>query len=176
MLRSDLAADCSNCFALCCTAFGLARSADFAIDKPAATPCPNLDQDFSCTIHDRLRPRGFRGCTVFDCFGAGQQVVQGTYAGSTWRDGAPAAEMFAVFPVVKHLHELLWYLTDALTHAAAAAEHAARRRAMSAATENAEDLIKILTRVANQARQAEITTEISEIVGGAEALRQASGE
>jgi F-type H+-transporting ATPase subunit gamma len=59
---------------------------------------------------------------------------------------------------------------------AAAAEHAARRRAMSAATENAEDLIKILTRVANQARQAEITTEISEIVGGAEALRQASGE
>jgi F-type H+-transporting ATPase subunit gamma len=58
----------------------------------------------------------------------------------------------------------------------AAAEHAARRRAMSAATENAEELIKILTRVANQARQAEITTEISEIVGGAEALRQASGE
>jgi F-type H+-transporting ATPase subunit gamma len=59
---------------------------------------------------------------------------------------------------------------------AAASEHAARRRAMSAATENAEDLIKVLTRVANQARQTEITTEIMEIVGGAEALRQASGE
>jgi len=58
----------------------------------------------------------------------------------------------------------------------AAAEHAARRRAMSAATENAEELIKVLTRVANQARQTEITTEIMEIVGGAEALRQASGE
>jgi F-type H+-transporting ATPase subunit gamma len=57
---------------------------------------------------------------------------------------------------------------------AAAAEHAARRRAMSAATENAEELIKVLTRVANQARQGEITTEISEIVGGAEALRQAA--
>jgi F-type H+-transporting ATPase subunit gamma len=54
---------------------------------------------------------------------------------------------------------------------AAAAENAARRRAMSAATENAEELIKVLTRVANQARQSEITTEISEIVGGAEALR-----
>jgi F-type H+-transporting ATPase subunit gamma len=54
---------------------------------------------------------------------------------------------------------------------AAAAENAARRRAMSAATENAEELIKVLTRVANQARQTEITTEISEIVGGAEALR-----
>ena len=59
---------------------------------------------------------------------------------------------------------------------AAAAEHAARRRAMSAATENAEELIKVLTRVANQARQTEITTEIMEIVGGAEALRKASGE
>jgi F-type H+-transporting ATPase subunit gamma len=57
----------------------------------------------------------------------------------------------------------------------AASENAARRRAMSAATENAEDLIKVLTRVANQARQTEITTEIMEIVGGAEALRQASG-
>jgi F-type H+-transporting ATPase subunit gamma len=42
---------------------------------------------------------------------------------------------------------------------------------MKAATENAEELTKILTREANQARQAEITTEISEIVGAAEALR-----
>jgi F-type H+-transporting ATPase subunit gamma len=58
---------------------------------------------------------------------------------------------------------------------AAASEHAARRRAMSAATDNADELIKVLTRVANQARQAEITTEIMEIVGGAEAQRQAAG-
>jgi F-type H+-transporting ATPase subunit gamma len=55
---------------------------------------------------------------------------------------------------------------------ASAAEHAARRRAMKAATENAEELTKILSREANQARQAEITTEISEIVGAAEALRK----
>jgi F-type H+-transporting ATPase subunit gamma len=55
---------------------------------------------------------------------------------------------------------------------AAASEHAARRRAMSAATENAEDLIKVLTREANQARQTEITTEIMEIVGATEALQQ----
>jgi len=53
---------------------------------------------------------------------------------------------------------------------ASASEHAARRRAMKAATENAEELTRILTRRANRARQAEITTEISEIVGGAEAL------
>ena len=53
---------------------------------------------------------------------------------------------------------------------ASASEHAARRRAMKAATENAEELIRVLTRQANQARQTEITTEIAEIVGGAEAL------
>ena len=53
---------------------------------------------------------------------------------------------------------------------ASASEHAARRRAMKAATENADELTRILTRGANQARQAEITTEISEIVGGAVAL------
>ena len=55
---------------------------------------------------------------------------------------------------------------------ASASEHAARQRAMKAATENAEELTRVLTRQANQARQAEITTEISEIVGGAEALTQ----
>jgi F-type H+-transporting ATPase subunit gamma len=58
----------------------------------------------------------------------------------------------------------------------AASENAARRRAMKAATENAEEIIKVLTRQANRARQDEITTEIMEIVGGAEALSGASGE
>jgi F-type H+-transporting ATPase subunit gamma len=52
----------------------------------------------------------------------------------------------------------------------AASEHSARRRAMKSATDNAEEIIKSLTRQANQARQAEITQEISEIVGGADAL------
>ncbi len=55
----------------------------------------------------------------------------------------------------------------------AASEHAARRRAMKSATDNADELIKSLTRRANAARQAEITQEISEIVGGADALASA---
>jgi F-type H+-transporting ATPase subunit gamma len=59
---------------------------------------------------------------------------------------------------------------------AAASEHAARRRAMKAATDNAEELIETLTRNYNQARQAEITTEIMEVVGGAEALTAAAQE
>jgi F-type H+-transporting ATPase subunit gamma len=58
--------------------------------------------------------------------------------------------------------------------AAAAAELASRRRAMKAATDNAGDLIERLTREANNARQAEITQEISEIVGGSNALAGAS--
>jgi F-type H+-transporting ATPase subunit gamma len=56
---------------------------------------------------------------------------------------------------------------------AAASESASRRRAMKAATDNADELIKSLTRAANSARQAEITQEISEIVGGASALEDA---
>jgi F-type H+-transporting ATPase subunit gamma len=56
---------------------------------------------------------------------------------------------------------------------AAASEQAARQRAMKAATDNADELIKTLRRVMNRARQDAITTEIMEIVGGSEALRQA---
>ncbi|GAB2600921.1 F0F1 ATP synthase subunit gamma [Streptomyces capparidis] len=56
----------------------------------------------------------------------------------------------------------------------AASEHAARRRAMKSATDNAEEIIKSLTRLANAARQADITQEISEIVGGANALADAT--
>lgn len=113
-LQPTLRPDCGNCFALCCTALGFVRSADFAIDKPAATPCPNMSADFSCTIHERLRPRGFRGCTVFDCFGAGQVVSQHTFGGTSWRDQpSSTSSMFAVFKVVRQLHEMLWYLVEA---------------------------------------------------------------
>jgi F-type H+-transporting ATPase subunit gamma len=73
---------------------------------------------------------------------------------------------------------LPWYIESRLFHAmldSAAAEIAARRRAMKSATDNAHDLIEALTREANKARQAEITQEISEIVGGANALTESIG-
>jgi uncharacterized protein YjbI with pentapeptide repeats len=99
-------------------------SADFAIDKPAGQPCPNLQVDFRCGIHTELRPRGFRGCTTYDCFGAGQQVAQVTFGGNDWR-AAPeiADQMFAVFAVMRQLHEMLWYLNEALTRPAALSLH-----------------------------------------------------
>jgi len=70
---------------------------------------------------------------------------------------------------------LPWYVESRIYHAlldAAAAEIAARRKAMKSATDNAHDLLEQLTRDANKARQAEITQEISEIVGGANALAE----
>ena len=69
-----LRADCAQCVGLCCVAPAFAVSADFAIDKAAGQPCPNLQADFRCGIHAGLRDRGFRGCAVYDCFGAGQRV------------------------------------------------------------------------------------------------------
>ncbi|WP_433341504.1 pentapeptide repeat-containing protein [Micromonospora sp. CA-111912] len=111
----DLRADCSRCFGLCCVAPAFAASADFAVDKPAERPCPNLGGDFRCGIHRDLRDRGFPGCTVFDCFGAGQQVAQVTFAGRDWRSAPDtAARMFDTFAVMRPLHELLWYLTEAV--------------------------------------------------------------
>ena len=112
--RADLRADCGRCFALCCVAPAFARSSDFAIDKPAGVPCPHLAGDHRCTIHDRLRPEGFAGCTAYDCFGAGQRLAQTTYAGRDWRAHPEvAAPMMAALPILRGLHELLWYLGDA---------------------------------------------------------------
>jgi hypothetical protein len=112
--RADLRADCSRCAGLCCVAPAFVRSADFAISKPAGTPCRNLLDDDRCGIHEQLSDRGFPGCAVFDCFGAGQRVVQETFAGATWRDDPTRAQqMFVAFDVVRALHEMLWYLADA---------------------------------------------------------------
>jgi uncharacterized protein YjbI with pentapeptide repeats len=113
--RLSLRADCERCFALCCVGPAFSASADFAISKPAGQPCPNLQPDFRCSVHDRLRPRGFGGCTVYDCFGAGQQVAQVTFGGRDWRQAPEiAAQMFDVFAIVRQLHELFWYLSEAL--------------------------------------------------------------
>ncbi|GAA4774922.1 MULTISPECIES: pentapeptide repeat-containing protein [Streptomyces] len=119
---TSLKADCSQCFGLCCAALPFSASADFAADKAAGTPCGNLRADFSCGIHARLRESGYRGCTVYDCFGAGQHVSQVLYGGTDWREApGTASEMFAVFPVVRQLHELLRHLQEAEGMPAAAA-------------------------------------------------------
>lgn len=112
--RTDLRGDCRRCVALCCTAFGFTRSADFAVDKEPGIPCSHLSPEFSCTIHDSLLGRGYRGCTVFDCFGAGQQVSEHLFPDRAAHSLPPVRRrMFAVFAAVKQLHEMLWHLGEA---------------------------------------------------------------
>jgi F-type H+-transporting ATPase subunit gamma len=100
------------------------------------------------------------------------EEVHGTGVGAV-----PAEYLFEPEPM-EILHALLPQYVITKVYAAllesAASENAARRRAMKAATDNAEELIKLLSRQANRARQDEITTEILEIVGGAEALSAAA--
>jgi hypothetical protein len=123
LARADLRADCTRCAGLCCVAPTFVRSADFAISKPAGTPCPNLQDDYGCSIHASLSNRGFRGCAVFDCFGAGQHLVQQTFGGRTWRtDPDLAPTMFTAFDVVRALSEMLWHLAEAAEMPTAAPE------------------------------------------------------
>jgi len=122
-------ADCGQCLGLCCVGPAFRASADFAIDKPARTPCPNLRRDALCGIHSHLREHGFGGCVVFDCFGAGQQTVQVTFGGGTRRhDG-----MLTTLEILRPLHEVLWYLDEAVSspaHGAAAGALRTRVEAM----------------------------------------------
>lgn len=128
-----LQGDCANCFGLCCVALPFTASADFAVSKSAGQPCGNLRPDFRCGIHTRLRDKGFQGCTVYDCFGAGQQVSQVTFGGRDWRQAPETAQrMFDVFPVMRRLHELLQYLSEALTLTPAAPVHPGLRRLLGA--------------------------------------------
>ena len=89
-------------------------------------------------------------------------------------DGVPAPDYEFEPNPSEILEKLLPRYAEARVYAAllnaAASEHAARQRAMKSATDNAEDLIISLARTMNRARQDAITTEIMEVVGGAEAL------
>jgi uncharacterized protein YjbI with pentapeptide repeats len=136
----SLQSDCESCFGLCCVALPFAASVDFAMDKAGGQPCHNLQADFRCGVHMDLRELGFRGCTVYDCFGAGQQVSQVTYGGHDWRQNpSTAKQMFEVYPIMKQLHELLWYLTEALTLQTARSIHGA----LSIALDETERLTRL---------------------------------
>ncbi|TXR55327.1 pentapeptide repeat-containing protein [Quadrisphaera setariae] len=117
--REHLRADCTRCAALCCVLPAFSASADFAVDKPAGTPCPNLRADARCGIHDRLVPSGFPGCVAFDCFGAGQRAVQVVFGQRPGGPPAPAEllseapDLPGVLAALRGLHEVLWHLEEA---------------------------------------------------------------
>ena len=104
------------------------------------------------------------------------EVVEGTEAPEERRACLPLYEFEPDAETV--LDELLpLYVASRIQYCllqSAASELASRQKAMKSATDNAQQLIERLTREANQARQAEITQEISEIVGGASALAEAT--
>ncbi|MFJ8312838.1 MULTISPECIES: pentapeptide repeat-containing protein [unclassified Streptomyces] len=166
--RLTLVSDCGDCFGLCCVALAYSASADFAINKPAGKPCPNLQQDFRCGIHRDLRKSGFQGCTVYDCFGAGQKVSQQTFEGRDWRTAPEtAASMFEVFPVMRQLHELLWYITEALDLPRARPVHAELSAALEeteAFTALAPEALRDVDVAAHRAKVNQLLLKASELV------------
>ena len=137
---------------------GAALIDDFAAGEIDELVCAYTDFRSAFTL--RATSKRFLPIAAAEVAGSGPKVVHPEYL----FEPAPAE-------ILDHL--LPQYLVTKVYAAlleSAASENASRRRAMKAATDNAEELIKILTRQANRARQDEITTEIMEIVGGAEAL------
>jgi hypothetical protein len=102
-MRSDLLSDCASCAALCCVATSFSRSEEFAYDKAAGQACAHVARDFSCAIHAERAVRGFSGCTIYDCHGAGQRATR----------SFSCADRDAAFLALRVVHELLWLLDGA---------------------------------------------------------------
>jgi hypothetical protein len=117
VLPPELRADCAACVGLCCVVPPFDALQGFGFDKPAHTPCTHLCADFKCGIHGELVERGFRGCTLYDCQGAGQRVSQKLFPGQDWT-GSPetARRMYDAFSAMRSLHELMALLYTARTH------------------------------------------------------------
>jgi hypothetical protein len=120
----SLVADCGSCFALCCVLLPFQAASGFGIDKPGGTPCPHLADDDRCGIHATLREDGWPGCSIFECYGAGQQVSQVTYGGVSWRGRDNLGEMAAVLSVMRLLHEMLSHLGEARRRSPSSEVHA----------------------------------------------------
>lgn len=112
---NNLRADCENCFGFCCVALYFSASDGFPVNKEAGKPCPNLQSNFYCKVHKNLKELGLKGCTSYDCLGAGQKVAQVTYGGNDWiKTPEFAKQMYDVFLIMHQIHEMLWYLTESL--------------------------------------------------------------
>jgi len=149
-----LQSDCSSCFGLCCVLLPFSAVSGFGVDKPGGRPCHHLGGDDRCGIHTTLREDGWPGCTVFECFGAGQQVSQVTYAGVSWREQDNLGEMAAVLSVMRQLHEMLVHLTEV------------DRRSPDPAARAALSEIEALTGAAPEALLTHDLDSLHERVGG----------
>ncbi|PJI10501.1 MULTISPECIES: pentapeptide repeat-containing protein [Clostridium] len=116
MINKELKIDCKKCFGLCCTALYFSVCDGFPEDKAAGKPCINLQSSFACSVHKNLRENGLKGCISYDCFGAGQKIAQITFKEHDWQKHPEIKEeMFEAFLIMRQLHEMLWYLTEAFS-------------------------------------------------------------
>lgn len=159
--REALRGDCARCIGLCCIAPTFSASSDFAIDKRAGERCPNLERDARCSIHTVLRERGFRGCTVYDCFGAGQRLCE-----ENARASAPVEALYAQLPLLKQLHEMCWYLREALALPAARSLHTELSEALRTTEQHAgaSEARLALDLAAHRASVGALLARVSELV------------
>lgn len=110
--RPEKRSDCDQCAALCCIAYASEKTPGFAAEKEAGEPCPKLDSCGECTIYSQREEAGFSGCLEYECFGAGQHIVQHIFDGQDWRDDpALLPPMLEAFLQTRKACDLL-YLTD----------------------------------------------------------------
>lgn len=115
-LSSKLKINCTQCSGLCCVALYCMKTDGFPENKIAGKPCKNLMMDFRCTIHSELSKNKLKGCLAYDCFGAGQMVTQIYTSNQNWLSNPRQAnEIFKVFLIIFQLHQMLWYLIEALS-------------------------------------------------------------
>lgn len=182
-------ADCTACVGLCCVALPTTASADFARTKPAGVPCRHLRGDDRCEIHDRLRERGWRGCVVFECFGAGQRATARFRAEveggrkelePSWRDldDVTRQRVFAAFGSLRRLHETAYHLSMTLTVVGGALPRERRHQLLERLREVVVWSDRPLGRLASHdptALQRAAGTELSAVSVELRASRRAAG-
>ena len=135
-------ADCGRCAALCCIAYPSDDMPGFSARKQAGEPCPKLAADGLCTIYEDRAEQGFAGCIRYECFGAGQYVVETLFQGRDWRDDAALlTPMVETFLAMRPVSDLLFLARRAQTLGAGeqAAPVIACLETMSAKRESLEE-------------------------------------
>lgn len=160
-----LRSDCRACAALCCIAYAAEESPAFSASKDAGQPCLNLDDCGACKIYEEREAKGFSACLKFECFGAGQRVVQHAFDGHDWRDDpALLAPMLECFVSAKKACELLILLSYA-------------KRAGPAEGQNAllEPMAQELEAISLSRHAASHTARLGELEGALHALLRKVG-
>ncbi len=113
--RLESSSDCTRCAALCCIAYPSENMPGFAAAKEAGQPCPKLGHDGLCTIYADRAEQGFAGCLRYECFGAGQHVVQTLFEGRDWRDDRELlGPMIETFLAMRPVSDLAFLVSRAL--------------------------------------------------------------